>query len=519
MDDEQREVVAFLRDPKSYSPGTGPVQVVETHASLVFLAGAYAYKLKRAVKYAYLDFSTLQLRRAACTAELKLNRRTAPSLYLEVRAISRARDGRLRWGREGRPDDAVIDYVVVMRRFEQRDLLDNLAQRGALSAPLLHALTRHIAEFHDKAEERLDRGGSAIMAGLVETNIGIVRRSRTAGFEPRQIDRIETALGRELSRAGALLDSRRAAGKVRLCHGDLHLGNICVADGRPLLFDCIEFSEDIASIDVLYDLAFLLMDLAHCGHRDFANLVLNRYLDLTGEDARKDHGLAAMPLFLALRALIRAHVTATRAERSGGDEDRAAAFADARAYLDDAETALRPGAPLLVAIAGLSGTGKSTLAARLAPDLGRMPGARWLRSDVTRKLLFGTDPETRLPQEAYAPAITDQVYRDLRAGAAASLRAGYAAVIDAVALREDERRAFTAVAVEAGVPFVGLWLEAPGDALMARVAARRGDASDASPAIVAQQLEHDPGLLDWRRIDASAGPDATLAAVRAALSL
>lgn len=513
MNDEQQEVVAFLRDPESYPPGAAPVEVVETHASRVFLAGAYAYKLKRAVKYAYLDFSTLALRLASCGAELRLNRRTAPQLYLEVRAISRGADGSLRWGREGRRDDEIVDYVVVMRRFDQSDLLDNLARRGALPPPLLYALSAHIAEFHGKAEKRPNHGGAAIMAGLVETNIGTLRRCQAAAFDPEQIGRIETALDREVSRTGELLDQRREAGKVRLCHGDLHLGNICLVDGTPLLFDGIEFSEDIVSIDVLYDLAFLLMDLDHRSHRDFANLVLNRYLDLTGED----DGLAAMPLFLALRALIRAHVTATRAERGWGGEDREAAFAEARAYLDEAEAALTPSAPRLVAIGGLSGTGKSTLAAGLAPALGPPPGARWLRSDVRRKLLFGSDPETPLPPEAYATDITERVYRDLRAAAAAALRAGYAAVIDAVALREDERRAFAAVAADAGVPFTGLWLDAPADRLMARVGARSGDASDASPAIVAQQLECDPGPLDWTRIDAGAGPDATLAAARRAL--
>src|SRR5215208_7478698 len=135
MDDSQREVVAFLRDPPNYPPAAGPVEIVETHGSLVFLAGGYAYKLKRAVKYAYLDFSTLALRLAACSAELRLNRRTAPSLYLEVRAISRGDDGRLRWGRAGRQDDEIADYVVVMRRFAQQDLLDSIARRGKLSPP------------------------------------------------------------------------------------------------------------------------------------------------------------------------------------------------------------------------------------------------------------------------------------------------------------------------------------------------------------------------------------------------
>jgi aminoglycoside phosphotransferase family enzyme/predicted kinase len=517
MDDEQREVIAFLRDPASHPPGAAPVEIIETHASLVFLAGAYAYKLKRAVKYAYLDFSTLALRRAACAAELRRNRRTAPQLYHEVRAISRGADGHLRWGRDGRPDDDILDHVVVMRRFDQRDLFDSLARRGALTPPLLYALTAHIVDFHNKAERRLAYGGAATMASLVKTNIGIVRRCRGAGFDPERIDRLERGLDRAVARVGPLLDRRRAAGKVRLCHGDLHLGNICLVDGRPLLFDCIEFSEEIASIDVLYDLAFLLMDLDHRGHRDFANLVFNRYLDLTGEDGGETGGLAALPLFLALRALIRAHVRATLAEHRGSGEDRAAALAEARAYLDEAEAALTPCPPRLVAIGGVSGGGKSTLAAALAPTLGPPPGARWLRSDVVRKLLFGSDPETRLPSEAYTAAVTERVYRDLCAGATAALRAGYAAIIDAVALRADERRAFAVIAAEAGVPFTGLWLDAPADLLLARVAARRDDASDASPEIVARQLAEDPGPLDWHRIDAGAGPEATLTAARRVL--
>ena len=316
------------------------------------LPGAYAYKLKRAVKYAYLDFSMLALRLTACSAELKLNRRTAPQLYLDVRAISRGADGTLRWGRAERPDDELIDYVVVMRRFEQRDLLDNLARSGALSPPVLYSLTAHIAEFHGKAEKRPDarrgrhhgrarrdqyRNPSPVTGGRIRSGADRPRRNR--------------ARSRSVA-PGELLDRRRDAGTVRLCHGDLHLGNICLVDGRPLLFDCIEFSEDIASIDVLYDLAFLLMDLEHRGHRDFANLVLNRYLDLTGEDAGETGGLAAMPLFVALRALIRAHVTATRAEHGWGGEDRAAVFAEARSYLDEAEAALTPSPPRLVAIGG-----------------------------------------------------------------------------------------------------------------------------------------------------------------------
>src|SRR5439155_11814159 len=216
MDDAQRDVIAFLRDPGSYVPGTGPVEIVETHASLVFLAGRRAYQLKRAVNYPYLDFSTVARRRAACTAELRLNRRTAPQLYLEVRALSRLADGSIVWGR---PDDAQagepIDFVVVMQRFDQRDLLENLAAAGGLSAPLIHALCTHVAAFHDKAEQRPDHGGASAMSGLIATNVGILRNCRSAGFDQAQVDRIEAALIADLASQGGLLDERRAAGRVR----------------------------------------------------------------------------------------------------------------------------------------------------------------------------------------------------------------------------------------------------------------------------------------------------------------
>ena len=514
MDDAQQGVIAFLRDPASYPPGSGPVEIIETHASLVFLAGSYAYKLKRAVKYPYLDFSTLALRQAACSAELKLNRRTAPQLYLEVRALSRQPDGAVFWGRPDadRPGE-VVDFVVVMRRFDQRDLLDRVAQTGGLSVPLMQALAAHIAAFHAKAEQCRDCGGAAAMAGVAAANLEVLRNSRSAGFGAAQVERIAEATSGELARVGALLDERRAAGKVRRVHGDLHLRNICLVDGRPLLFDCIEFSDDIATIDALYDLAFLLMDLDHRSFPALANLVLNRYLDLTEED----DGLAALPLFVSLRAVIRAHVTATMAEHGWISGDPAAAFDEARRYLDEAEAALMPLPARLIAVGGLSGSGKSLLAGRLAAGLGRRPGARVLRSDVLRKLRFGADPETRLPPEAYTAEINALVYRDLCERAAIALRAGVPVVIDAVSLREDERDAFAAVAAAAGVPFTGLWLEAPEAAMRARLDARRDDASDASGEVLRHQLASDPGRLDWIRIDAGGAAEMTLAAARRAL--
>jgi uncharacterized protein len=500
MADDQQDTIAFLSDPSSYD-GVDRVETLETHISLVFLAGERVYKLKRAIKFPYLNFSTIKQRREFCEAELRLNRRTAPRLYLETRAIARGAAGRLAWGDQGE----IVDWVVVMRRFEQSQRLDVIAKTRGLEPGFLYRLAAHITAFHEAAERRPEHGGAAALSAIIAENDECLRAGHTIVFQAERVRELRDACGDWLHRTGELLDRRRAAGKVRCCHGDLHLRNICMVDGEPVLFDCIEFSDAFASIDVLYDLAFLLMDLAHQGDRASANLLLNRYLDLTGED----DGLAAMPLFLSLRAAIRAHVTAS----ANGSAD------EARAYLDEACVALYPSAARLIAIGGLSGSGKSTVAAALAPELGARPGARVLRSDVIRKRLFGAEPEARLPEGAYKPKVTARVYERLCAQAEAALGAGYCAVIDAVSLRPEERHSFAAVAARAGVKFTGIWLDAPADALTARVATRRNDASDATAEIVAHQLDADPGRIDWHRIQAGMSRAETLTACRTILGL
>jgi predicted kinase len=305
----------------------------------------------------------------------------------------------------------------------------------------------------------------------------------------------------------ALLERRRAAGKVRRCHGDLHLRNICLIDDEPTLFDCLEFNPSLASIDVLYDLAFLLMDLVHRGHATEAAIVFNRYLDVSDES----DGIAAMPLFLALRAWVRAHVTATAAKSGAGEA------AEARRYFDLARDFMRPHPPRLLAIGGLSGTGKSTIAAIIAGRLAQAP-ARVLRSDVIRKRLFGAAPEQRLPGDAYSKEATERVYAKLDSEARSSIAAGCSVILDAVSAKAEERAAFAALALKLNVPFDGIWLEAAPEVLRQRIGARKNDASDADVAILEKQLGYDLGALDWRRIDASSLPDAVAEAALNAIS-
>ena len=509
--DDQRETIAFLGRPSSYGAGIERVELIETHVSLVFLAGEWAYKLKRAVKLPYLDFSTAELRRVACAAELALNRRTAPALYVSLRRVGRDPAGAVGFSDR----EPAIDWVVTMRRFDQALLFDALAKTGGLGPRLMDALADHIAAFHDAAERRPDQGGAMAMTEIAVTNHQVLAALPGAGFAAKQVEAILEKWRAALALAGGLLEARRSAGKVRRCHGDLHLRNICLLDGKPTLFDCLEFSDALASIDVLYDLAFLLMDLEHRGLGQLANRVLNRYLDRTGEDG----GLAAMPLFMSLRAGIRSHVAATTAARTAARQEAAQTVAEARRYLDLACRLLEPQPVRLVAIGGLSGSGKSTLAAGLAPELGMRPGARVLRSDVIRKLLLGAAPEAKLPADAYTPKVTRRVYDALREKAATALAAGYSAVIDAVSLTPAQRRSFAGIAAKAGVPFLGLWLEAGSEAMAERIRNRRGDASDATPEILAEQLRRDPGPIEWVRIGAGASPEQCLAAARHALAL
>lgn len=507
--DGQEAVIAFLRRPAAYGAGVERVDVVETHISMVFLAGDRAYKLKRAVRYPYLDFSTVERRLAMCEAELRLNRRTAPDLYLDVRAVTRRADGTIGWGPEG----VLLDGVLVMRRFDERRLLDRLAREGRLDVPLMRRLAARIARFHGNAEIRDDGGGAAAMAEVVRSNLTVLGGTGAGAATTEAVERLTVRSGAEVARLAPLLDRRRAAGKVRLCHGDLHLRNIFLGDDGPVLFDCIEFSDDIATIDVLYDLCFLLMDLVHRGHADLASVVFNRYLDLGDEE----DGLAAVPLFVAMRAVIRAHVTATAIDRGWAAPGAAA---EVQQYLAEAEAALVPAQPRLVAVAGLSGSGKSTLAAMLALRLAAAPGARILRSDVLRKRLFGIDPEERLPPGAYAGETSRRVYAELHRRAAAALAAGAGVIIDAVALLPEERRDFSELAARAGVPFAGLWLDAPQATMAARISRRSGDASDASEAVLAEQMRRDPGpLADWIRIDAAGDIVETAAAARRVLGL
>jgi aminoglycoside phosphotransferase family enzyme/predicted kinase len=500
---DQDEVIDLLSSPATY--GGEPVERIDTHASVVFLEDDRAWKLKRAVRYEYLDFSTPERRHTLCEAELRINRRTAPSLYRRVVAVTREADGRLALGGSGSP----VDWVIEMTRFDQEDLFDRRAARGALDISLMRPLGKRIARFHEEAEVRRDHGGRAGMAWVVDGNAHDLSRAGEV-LDPAECEALIVESRAALDRLAPLLDSRRDAGKVRQCHGDLHLRNIVFFEGEPTLFDGVEFNDEIACVDVLYDLAFLLMDLSRRGLREHANAVFNGYLSETADF----DGLALMPLFLASRSAVRAKTSIAGAAVQSDPERRKALHDTARDYLRMALRLIRPAPASVVAVGGLSGTGKSSLDLALAPALDPVPGAVVLRSDELRKRLSGVDELARLDASAYSRSESNRVYKQLAEQAAAAARAGQSVIVDAVFLRPEDRLSIEEAAARASVPFIGLWLEAPADVLRRRVEQRRGDASDADAAIVRKQLEQEPGDIRWSRITAAENYAAVLQKAR-----
>jgi aminoglycoside phosphotransferase family enzyme/predicted kinase len=490
-DIEEREVTAFLSDPATY--GAPRVDVIETHVARVFLAGDEAYKVKKRVRLPFVDFSTLEARRRAAVREIELNQPYAPALYLGLRPITREADGRLRLGGEGE----VIDWVVHMHRFDQEALLASEARKGPLPDPLSKALAAMAARYHRACPVASGLDGAQVIARVVrQLTTALAGAAAARAF----LDRLAALL----ESTGPLLTRRGRAGAIRRCHGDLHLGNIVLIDGAPVPFDALEFSEELATIDVLYDLAFLLMDLDYRGDRHAANIVLNSYAR-AAPVGQEIEGLACLPLFLACRAGVRAVVAI---ERSGQleREDQEEQKRSAQRYLELAATFLNPPPPALVAVGGLSGTGKSTLAAGLASLIGPAPGALHLRSDIERKRLFGVPETERLKPEHYRAKVSEETYAQLLDKARRALVAGHAVIVDAVFARPAERAAIEAVARQLHRPFAGLWLAAPSETLFARVEARHGDASDADRAVVNEQLSYDIGEIAWLRIDAGGTP-------------
>lgn len=381
--DRQQPVIDFLSRPASYGLRDEVVERVETHCSIVFLADDRAYKLKRAIQYSSLDYTSPGARAKACEAELRLNRRTAPEIYLAVGSVNRDANGVLALNGPG----PALDHVVVMRRFAQSDLFDHLADSGHLTRQMMQILGEKIARFHAAAEPASTFGGSGAIGRVIADNnceLAVV----SAALDGAAIRDLSDRAKSELLKVSALLDARRRAGKVRRCHGDLRLANICLYEGRPTLFDCIEFSDEVGCIDVLYDLAFLLMDLLVRGRADLCNAVFNAYLDNAGET----DGLRVLPLFLSLRATTRSYALAGGARRARDPSLAEHLRTMACRHIDAAISFLKPSSPALILLGGDDEHKRAEMAANLAALVSPAPGARILHLGPSGEATWGEVP-------------------------------------------------------------------------------------------------------------------------------
>lgn len=505
----QQALIERLQSPACYPHPVDGVALIETHISTLLLAGDFAYKIKKPVRFDFLDYSTLEQRRFFCEEEVKLNRRFAPDLYLDCIAIRGTAEHPVMGGH-----GEVLEYAVRMRRFAAADQADDLADRAALTSAHMDALAATIAGYHDDAP----RQGWERVYGLPHT----VTREAIANAE-----QLLEVIADEADRTGVqhllewtrdqgerlqpVLAERLESGFIRECHGDLHLGNLILRDGRWSAFDCVEFDAGLRWIDVMNDLAFTLMDLHARGLPPLAHRLRNRYLTVTGDYA----GLAVLRFYLVYRALIRAKVLALSAGAGTDDDQRAAYRQRHRRYLHAANALAHPPSPRLVITHGVSGSGKSWAAQWAADRYGYV----WIRSDVERKRLHDLAPGARSHSAAgtgiYSWSATRNTYRRLMELAECALASGWRVILDAAFLGRDQRDEARELARRLRCPFHILALTTPSEVARRRVRARGlSDVSEATEAILDRQLaDYQPPSADEQPFVEPAESDA--AALRA----
>jgi aminoglycoside phosphotransferase family enzyme/predicted kinase len=480
---------AFIRaffDPSVYSHPVGEVELIETHISWVLLAGEFAYKIKKPVDFGFLDFSTLDKRHYYCEEELRLNRRWAPSIYLEVLPIT-GTPQRPFLGGEGLP----FEYALKMRRFPQEIRLDHLLNRGELGASHIDLLAKSLAHFHvalPAATVDSPYGSPERVLHPMEENFAQIRPLLRENEDKASLERLRLWSAEEAIRLRGELAERKQQGFIRECHGDLHLGNIVLLDGVPIPFDCIEFNDNLRWIDSVSDLAFTVMDLLDRKRPDFAQRLLNGWLEHTGDY----QGLRLLRLYQVYRAMVRAKVAALRAAQAGHDAvSLEAMWTEYRGYISLAEQLSRPGTPLLLITCGLSGSGKTTLTQPLVEQA----GAIRLRSDIERKRLFGLQALEKSGSAVnggiYSTDASQRTYERLLELACQVIGAGYPVIVDATFLRRSQRDAFHDLASRLNVPFAILDFQAREETLRERIRRRQAannDASEADMAVLEKQL-------------------------------
>ncbi len=480
----QSRVIEAMQSWDFYPHETeGSIRLIQTHSAYVLLTGPFAYKIKKAVKLPFLDFSTIELRRHFCHEEIRLNRNFGSTLYEKVVTIVERDDGFAL--EEGMKPTAAVEYAVRMRQFEQSDLLLERLRAGRMDIALAVELARKVAAIHATAQtsgEIANLGGVESVRAVVEENFESVRpylgRTESTGRFERGRDSI---LGFLRDHAD-LFESRRRDGFVRECHGDLHLNNICIVDGQIEFFDCLDFSAAFRNIDVMYELAFLVMDLEYYGAAGLANVLMNTYIEETGDY----EGAVLLPIYMHMRAYVRGKVASLALDEPEiPAEQRHKLMQSAEAHFVFADRILERPRPRLVVMCGVSGSGKSFVASEIA----RAIGAIHVRTDAVRKQLRSV-PLRRRSSEIYDDETTRETYARLYEHARRLLQFGLAVVLDGTYAKGSQRSAAARIARELGAPFNIVQCTASKQALTHRIASRNEDVSDATPGLLDEQLQH-----------------------------
>lgn len=483
-----------------YGPEVTKVEYSETPNAYIFLAGPRAFKLMKAKPSSIFDLSTIAARQAACLMELSRSRPMAPTLYRGVVRVVRDDDGHLVLGGDG----TVVDWLIAMNRFDQNALFDRRYKSDSSDHEGMMQLADIVAYFHVTAPRDYTYGG---MAGIREEIERYV--SGTAIPDLDQPDAMWEALRQKISQAldknAELLDARRAKGLVRQCHGDLHLGSICLFEDRPTPFGAAGMSDMLFRIDILYDIARLLADMISRRLYRQSNYFFNHYMDACGGH----DGVSVMPLFLAVQSIRHAVILRESIPYLGHEKKKTETWRRISTLVKQAGNYFIPSKPCLVALGGLSGSGKTHLAREIAPFLGRAPGAVILRTDVMRKRILGIDLDENLDADGYTPSMSGRAYGDLYSVASSILRSGYSVVVDAVCASPEQRQVLENVASSEGAAFWGFWLQAPAELLMKR-ARKHKDSGWEAMDILRLQLSRDTGEIRWTRLDTSFSKEETV---------
>ena len=481
--DTNPPLIEALLKPQAYPHDVADIQLIETHISWVFLTGRYAYKIKKPVNFGFLDFSTLEKRRFYCQEEVRLNQRLAKEWYLEVVAIT---------GQPSHPKMGgavpALEHAVKMVQFPTSQTLRDSAENGQLSKHEIDQISEIIANFHSSIEitdGHSPFGDSHEINHWCHENFHHIRPLLDGKHQLSQLDAIEAWSKAENVAKSLLMQQRKQQGYVRECHGDLHLGNMVQINGKVILFDCIEFNPLLRWIDVISEVAFLVMDLLHLGYDGFAYRFLNRYVQHTGDY----HGLVLFRYYLIYRALVRAKVTLLRKAQNPDKATCGHIYSEYTAYADLAECFIHINQTELIITHGFSGTGKSTYASQLAEKI----GAIQIRSDLERKRLYGFPAQgitgSGIESGIYTQEAGEKTYHHLTKLAKTVLESGFSVIIDAAFLKVGQRNLFRQLASELKVKFTIIDFQASEEMLCNRIKQRQNDPSEATVAVLRQQIQ------------------------------